>query len=437
MKKSKFYVLSSLLIIILFFSVSALCNQCGVTSDTTDTTAAEGKTDVEDTNGSTTDKTNGTTDKTDEATDKTEDTDSTEDTSGNKAPTIELEIYEGPTYSAPDDICYYRVKAVVTGKPSPSVDFSKDDSLGTLGEMNAQVNLNRGDTYTLTATAENSEGEDTDTLTLSWGCGEENRDPVIAEIIISGTTIETNKTYDVAATASDPDGDTLTYEWTVSGGAINNTAANPMKWTTPGTAGNYTVNVTVTDGNGGEDTESATYAVTVPAPVNVSVSKVVSEGGYIANGGTPINPGGCLYAGDEGTNKWVVGFVSFDITGLTDATIQNANLTFNVKKKWSDPSFYSSICIYSTYYGAVPISVAAYSASGTPLFYIGTTGTGTFGSAASAIKTNLQAAINAGRSRFQIGVSPQGTTTDSDNTWDGFEWDQSGITLNITYIPGS
>ena len=86
-----------------------------------------------------------------------------------EAPTIELEIYEGPTPA--DGICYYRVKAVVTGKPGPDVDFSKDDSNGAWGTKKAQVNLNNPDeTYTLTATATNSEGSDTDSIELSWGC---------------------------------------------------------------------------------------------------------------------------------------------------------------------------------------------------------------------------------------------------------------------------
>ena len=51
MKKSKFYVLLSLLIVVLLFSVSALCNQCGIVTpativtDTATETATE-KTDV-------------------------------------------------------------------------------------------------------------------------------------------------------------------------------------------------------------------------------------------------------------------------------------------------------------------------------------------------------------------------------------------------------
>ena len=88
-----------------------------------------------------------------------------------EAPTITLEIYEGPTYSPDDGVCYYRIKATVTGNPSPDVDFSKDDSNGAWGDKKTQVNLSDpGETYTLTATATNSEGSDTDSIELSWGC---------------------------------------------------------------------------------------------------------------------------------------------------------------------------------------------------------------------------------------------------------------------------
>jgi hypothetical protein len=87
-------------------------------------------------------------------------------------PTIRLDIYEGPIYSEGDDICYYRVEAIVTGDPEPTVSFSKDDSGGIWGPFITQVNLTRSSpNYTLTAVAKNIEGESTDALTLYWGCG--------------------------------------------------------------------------------------------------------------------------------------------------------------------------------------------------------------------------------------------------------------------------
>ncbi len=85
------------------------------------------------------------------------------------APTIDLEIFEGPIYSAGDDICYYRVKARVSGNPAPSVSFSKDDSNGAWGPFKTQINLTRNTpSYTLTVTAKNSAGQSMDSITLNW-----------------------------------------------------------------------------------------------------------------------------------------------------------------------------------------------------------------------------------------------------------------------------
>ena len=117
-----------------------------------------------------------------------------------EAPTIELEIYEGPF--PVESICVYRVKAIVTGSPNPTIIFSKDDSGGSWGTKKAQVNLNNpGDTYTLTATATNSGGSATDSIELSWGCdepesesepeSEENEATISANPDVSGIVEET------------------------------------------------------------------------------------------------------------------------------------------------------------------------------------------------------------------------------------------------------
>jgi len=95
-----------------------------------------------------------------------------EDTKG--APTINLKIVAGPTYSEADGVCYYRVKAVVTGDPYPGITFSKDSSGGAWGSKTVQINLRDGGSYTLRATATNSEGSATDSIHLSWGCAVED-----------------------------------------------------------------------------------------------------------------------------------------------------------------------------------------------------------------------------------------------------------------------
>ncbi|MBD3181421.1 hypothetical protein GF312_03955 [Candidatus Poribacteria bacterium] len=92
-------------------------------------------------------------------------------------PAIKLEIYEGPIYSEEDNVCYYRVKAIVTGKPLPDIEFSRDDSNGAWGNNRAQVNLyDLNDSYTLTAVAANRAGTATDVIELCWECDVEEQE---------------------------------------------------------------------------------------------------------------------------------------------------------------------------------------------------------------------------------------------------------------------
>lgn len=112
-------------------------------------------------------------------------------------PTIDLMIYQGPTYSEADGVCYYRIKSVVTGVPVPIVTFSKDDSAGAWGKYKAQVNLHPNEVYTLTATAINSEGSDTDSITLHWGCDLQKLEITenIADTSINNSTPPSNTIY--------------------------------------------------------------------------------------------------------------------------------------------------------------------------------------------------------------------------------------------------
>ena len=81
--------------------------------------------------------------------------------------TINLQILEGPIYSPEGDVYYYRVEAIVTGNPLPTVTFSKDDSNGVWGKTKAQVNLHKGQSYLLTATATNAYDRQTANIILT------------------------------------------------------------------------------------------------------------------------------------------------------------------------------------------------------------------------------------------------------------------------------
>ena len=141
-KNNKPYIIITVLALIFLFITAAMCDRCAtITKEEIDIKEEE---EVEEA--------------------------SEED---KEAPTIELEVYEGPTLEG--SICYWKVKAVITGDPTPDIDWNKDNSLGSLGNTIARINLyDPSETYTLIATATNSEGSDEASIDLSWGCNSQD-----------------------------------------------------------------------------------------------------------------------------------------------------------------------------------------------------------------------------------------------------------------------
>jgi glucose/arabinose dehydrogenase len=83
------------------------------------------------------------------------------------------------------------------------------------------------------------------------------------QVTASGTTDAAPLTADFSSTASDPDGDSLNYDWDFGDGSPHGTTANPTHvYASPGL---HIANVTVDDGRGMSASASATVTVT-PAP---------------------------------------------------------------------------------------------------------------------------------------------------------------------------
>jgi len=83
-------------------------------------------------------------------------------------PTLKIIVYEGPVIVQDNELCYYRVKAIVTGNPAPFIKFSRDDSGGVWGKNIAQINLKNGESYDLVVTAVNSAGSAKKHMVLTW-----------------------------------------------------------------------------------------------------------------------------------------------------------------------------------------------------------------------------------------------------------------------------
>jgi outer membrane protein OmpA-like peptidoglycan-associated protein len=78
-------------------------------------------------------------------------------------------------------------------------------------------------------------------------------------------TVEVGKTSTVTADASDPDGDSLTYQWSAPTGSLTNATARQTPWTAPMQEGPVQLTVRVSDGKGGTANANVTIQVIRPA----------------------------------------------------------------------------------------------------------------------------------------------------------------------------
>jgi hypothetical protein len=88
-----------------------------------------------------------------------------------------------------------------------------------------------------------------------------NHRPVITSLEAEPERVLPSGSCQIVCTASDRDGDELSYEWSATGGNISGTSA-VVNWIAPEEVGTYDVTVVVTDGYGGSATDSL--------PINVS-----------------------------------------------------------------------------------------------------------------------------------------------------------------------
>jgi len=75
-----------------------------------------------------------------------------------------------------------------------------------------------------------------------------NDSPVINSVTLNPTIIQVEETATITVDASDPEGDSLIYAYSVSNGSISGTGSS-VTYTAPSSTGTYTIEVTVSDGS--------------------------------------------------------------------------------------------------------------------------------------------------------------------------------------------
>ncbi len=148
-----------------------------------------------------------------------------------------------------------------------------------------------GEGATVTWTAPDSAGSYNVTVTVTDGRGGEvmsqviitvraNKPPTITSLVADAVWTTPSGSLQVTCTASDPDGDELSYEWSTTGGNISDTGA-VVNWTAPKEAGIYHVTVVVIDGHGEEDTRSVYLSAATGTPPTIEDLIVTAEHKYL------------------------------------------------------------------------------------------------------------------------------------------------------------
>jgi hypothetical protein len=109
-------------------------------------------------------------------------------------------------------------------------------------------------------------------MAMSGGEEAENQAPSITSLTAYPDSLAPGEASTVTCVASDPDGDTLSYVWTATGGTVSGTG-DTITWIAPPVAKGYMVRVNVSDGNGGTDHDSVPVIVeiVVPTPTPTTV----------------------------------------------------------------------------------------------------------------------------------------------------------------------
>jgi hypothetical protein len=145
-----------------------------------------------------------------------------------------------------------------------------------------------GDGDTVTWVAPTSEGFYNIAVTVTDGRGGEimdhvaitvrtNNAPTIAGLITDADWTTPAGSLRVTCTASDPDGDELTYEWAATAGDISGTGS-VVHWTAPQEVGTFNITVVVRDGHGWEDTRSVSLSVVLGPTPTIEQLCVAPEG---------------------------------------------------------------------------------------------------------------------------------------------------------------
>ncbi len=178
---------------------------------------------------------------------------------GGDAPQITSFIADPPTITAAGQ------PVTLTWSVTGTTSLSIDKGVGAVAGTSTTVYPAATTTYTLTASNADGTDDETATVTLNTGEPSQNQKPTVTITGEKGRSTTVGTEENLAATAADPDGDTLAFKWTVTSGTAANVefSDDAVKDTTAKflATGEYQLTLTVSDGKGETATATVTFNV--------------------------------------------------------------------------------------------------------------------------------------------------------------------------------
>lgn len=179
-----------------------------------------------------------------------------------------------------------QVECVASDPEGGELDYEWHASGGSIsgeGATTTWIAPDEGGEYIVSVNVTDGDGNwATQSVTIA---ARENHCPEIVDLKASEEWIMPSGNCTISCEASDPDNDSLSYEWLASGGNITG-KGDTVTWVAPEDIGNYTITVVVTDEFGGEGSASLSIKVAfnkLPIIKNLIVTaKHIYEQKYLA-----------------------------------------------------------------------------------------------------------------------------------------------------------
>jgi len=139
-----------------------------------------------------------------------------------------------------------------SGAASSGGDNSSSGSSGNDGQASGSSSSSSADSNDPDNSGANNSNDDQK---------KSNSPPVINSITFSSDVFLPGQQYAMACDVYDPDNDPIFYDWSVDGGFTDNPEASSPVWNTPDQEGVYVIELTISDGWGGYDTETVMVSV--------------------------------------------------------------------------------------------------------------------------------------------------------------------------------